>query len=105
MSTKGYRGHNNPNRFRVWITGQVRRTTAAIKREIKRRAAIEAVIGHVKVEHQMGRNYLKGRDGDRANAVLAAAGFNVHLPLRWLAAFLGAYLLAAIRSATAVRQV
>ena len=31
----------------------------------------------------MGRNYLKGRDGDRINAVLAAAGFNFHLLLRW----------------------
>lgn len=34
----------------------------------------------------MGRNYLKGRDGDRTNAVLATAGFNFHLLLRWFAA-------------------
>jgi hypothetical protein len=27
------------------------------------------VIGHIKAEHRMGRNYLKGRDGDRINAV------------------------------------
>ncbi len=33
----------------------------------------------------MGRNYLKGRDGDRINAVLAAAGYNFGLLLRWLA--------------------
>ena len=32
----------------------------------------------------MGRNYLKGRDGDRINAVLAAAGYNFSLLLRWL---------------------
>jgi IS5 family transposase len=32
----------------------------------------------------MGRNYLKGRDGDRINAVLAAAGYNFGLLLRWL---------------------
>ncbi|TWB27687.1 hypothetical protein FBZ88_106150 [Nitrospirillum bahiense] len=55
---KGYRGHNHPNKFKVWITGQVRRTTAAIKREMKRRAAIEPIIGHLKAEHRMGRNYL-----------------------------------------------
>ncbi len=85
---KGYRGHNHPHKFRVWITGQVRRTTTAIKREMKRRAAIEPIIGHVKAEHRMGRNYLKGRDGDRINAVLAAVGFNFHLLLRWLAAIL-----------------
>ncbi len=87
---KGYRGHNHPNRFRVWISGQVRRTTAAIRREMKRRAAVEPVIGHLKAEHRMDRNYLKGRDGDRINAVLAAAGYNFALLIRWLAALLRA---------------
>ncbi len=77
---KGYRGHNYPNRFKVWISGQVRRVTKTIRREMKRRAAVEPVIGHLKAEHRMGRNHLKGRDGDRSNAVLAAAGFNFHLP-------------------------
>ena len=38
----------------------------------------------------MGRNYLKGRDGDRINAVLAAAGYNFSLLLRWLARLLRA---------------
>jgi IS5 family transposase len=38
----------------------------------------------------MGRNYLKGRDGDRINAVLAAAGYNFALLLRWLARLLRA---------------
>ena len=32
----------------------------------------------------MGRNYLKGRNGDRINAVLAAAGYNFGLLLHWL---------------------
>jgi len=80
---KGYRGHNYPNRFRVWISGQVRRVTKTIRREMRRRAAVEPVIGHLKAEHRMGRNHLKGRDGDRSNPVLAAAGFNFHLLLRW----------------------
>jgi IS5 family transposase len=91
---KGYRGHNHPNRFRVWISGQVRRATTAIRREMKRRAAVEPVIGHVKAEHRMDRNYLKGRDGDRINAVLAAAGYNFGLLLRWLAALLRALFVA-----------
>ena len=81
---KGYRGHNHKEKFRVWITGQVRRVTRPIRREMKRRAAVEPVIGHTKAEHRMGRNYLKGRDGDRSNAVLAAAGYNFSLLLRWL---------------------
>jgi IS5 family transposase len=81
---KGYRGHNHPNRFQVWISGQVRRVTKTIRREMKRRAAIEPMIGHIKLEHRMERNYLKGRDGDRNNAVLAATGYNFSLLLRWL---------------------
>ena len=87
---KGYRGHNHKEKFRVWITGQVRRVTRPIRREMKRRAAVEPVIGHTKAEHRMGRNYLKGRDGDRINAVLAAAGYNFSLLLRWLARLLRA---------------
>lgn len=87
---RGYRGHNHPDKFRVWITGQVRRVTRPIRREMKRRAAVEPVIGHLKAEHRLGRNYLKGRDGDRANAVLAAAGYNFNLLLRWLARLLRA---------------
>jgi len=51
---------------------------------MRRRAAIEPVIGHMKSDHRMGRNRLKGRHGDRANAVLAAAGYNFSLLLRWL---------------------
>jgi transposase, IS5 family len=43
---------------------------------MRRRAAIERVIGHLKDDHRMRRNHLKGRDRDRINAVLAAAGYN-----------------------------
>jgi transposase, IS5 family len=89
---KGYRGHNHQHKFRVWITGQVRRVTRPIRREMNRRAAVEPVIGHLKAEHRMGRNYLKGRDGDRANAILAAAGYNFALLLRWLRKLLRALL-------------
>jgi transposase, IS5 family len=70
----------------------VRRVTGSIRREMKRRAAVEPVIGHLKAEHRMDRNYLKGRDGDRANAVLAAAGYNFALLLRWFSRLLRALL-------------
>jgi IS5 family transposase len=100
---KGYRGHKHAQKFRVWITGQVRRVTRPIRREMKRRAAVEPVIGHTKAEHRMGRNYLKGRDGDRANAVLAAAGYNFSLLLRWLGRLLRA-LLQAILAAPPTAQ-
>jgi IS5 family transposase len=96
---KGYRGHNYPNKFRVWISGQVRRTTKSIRREMRRRAAVEPVIGHLKAEHRMDRNYLKGHDGDRANAVLAAAGYNFSLLVRWFEALLRAWFQAMLRAA------
>ncbi len=96
---KGYRGHDYPNKFRVWISGQVRRVTKSIRREMKRRAAVEPVIGHVKAEHRMDRNYLKGRDGDRANAVLAAAGYNLSLLIRWFEVLLRALIEAILRAA------
>ena len=100
----GYRGHNHPHKFRVWISGEVRRVTAAIRREMRRRAAVEPVIGHIKAGHRMDRNYLKGRDGDRINAVLAAAGDNFGLLRRWLAELLRAFT-AALCGATGIAQI
>jgi transposase, IS5 family len=72
-------------RFRIYISGQRRGVTDAIKRELGRRSAVEPVIGHAKAEHRMGRNFLKGPHRDAANAVLAAAGYNFRSLLAWLA--------------------
>lgn len=89
LADAGYRGHNAPqsHKFRVFTAGQKRRITPAIKRQMRRRSAIEPVIGHIKAEHRMGRNYLAGEQGDAVNAVLAAAGYNFSLLLKWLRAF------------------
>src|SRR3954447_26089091 len=57
-----------------------------------------SIASHAKAEHRMGRNYLKGRDGDRINAVLAAAGYNFGLLLRWLARLLRALFQALFRA-------
>jgi IS5 family transposase len=86
LADKGYRGHNAPPdyKFRVFTSGQNRRMTPAIKRELRRRSAIEPVIGHLKSEHRMGRNYLWHRQGDAINAVLAAVGYNFRRLIRWL---------------------
>lgn len=54
----------------------------------RRRAAIEPVIGHMKTDCRMQRNYLSGWDGDQMNALLAAAGFNFRKLLRKLRSFL-----------------
>ena len=95
FADKGYRGHNAPPeyKFRVFIAGQKRRMTPKIKREMRRRSAVEPVIGHLKSEHRMGRNYLWHRQGDAINAVLAAAGYNFRLLLRWLKLLLFRFLI------------
>ena len=96
---KGYRGHNAPPdyKFRVFIAGQKRRVTPKIKREMRRRSAVEPVIGHLKSEHRMGRNYLWHRQGDAINAVLAAVGYNFRLLIRWLRLLLFCFLAAFFR--------
>jgi IS5 family transposase len=86
LTDAGYKGHNAPSshKFRVYTAGQKRRMTPSIKREMRRRAAVEPVIGHIKNEHRMDRNYLAHSSGDAINAVLAAAGYNFRLLLNWL---------------------
>jgi hypothetical protein len=46
--------------------------------------AIEATIGQLKSDNRMNRNYLTGREGDKINAVLSAAGYNLRKLLRWV---------------------
>jgi IS5 family transposase len=58
--------------------------TPKIKRELRRRSAVEPVIGHLKSDHRMDRNYLWHREGDATNAVLAAVGYNFRRLIRWL---------------------
>ena len=72
IAYSGYRGHNAPpdKRFKVHISGQRGGFTDAIERDLRRRSAVEPVIGHLKNEHRMGPNFLKGRHSDAANAVL-----------------------------------
>jgi transposase, IS5 family len=88
LADAGYKGHNAPlaHRFHVFTTGQKRGVTPQIKRQMKRRAAVEPVIGHIKNEHRMNRNWLAHSQGDATNAILAAAGYNFSLILKWIRA-------------------
>jgi IS5 family transposase len=95
---KGYRGHDTANPCRVFISGQKRGVFGAIKRELRRRSAIEAVIGHMKADGHLGRCYLKGRDGDAANTILTAVGYNLRLVLAWLRELLCLLLIAVLRT-------
>ena len=95
---KGYAGHNYDKPERVIISGQRRGLTPTMKRELKRRSALKATIGHMKTDGRLGRfvgltrrhwrhgssSLLKGRDGDRINAILVGAGYNYRLVLKWL---------------------
>ena len=81
---KGYRGHNTENPRRVVISGQKRSLFGVIKRELRRRSAIEPVIGHLKAEGRLGRCYLGGRAGDTADAILSAVGYNFRRILTWM---------------------
>jgi IS5 family transposase len=94
---KGYRGHDTENPHRVFISGQKRGVFGRIKRELRRRSAIEATIGHMKAEGHLGRCYLKGRAGDAANTILSAVGYNLRLVLAWLRMILRFILLALIQ--------
>jgi transposase, IS5 family len=90
----GYRGHNAPPeyKFKIYTSKQKRRVTPAIKREMRRRSAVEPVIGHLKDEHRLGRNYLAHRHGDFNNAVLAVVGYNFRRLIRWLRILLRLFL-------------
>jgi len=85
---RGYQGAAIPD-VQILRSGQKRGVnTRTLKRELKRRSAIEAVIGHMKTDGRMDRCRLKGALGDALNAVLVAAGHNIRLLLRAMAALL-----------------
>ena len=86
---KGYRG--NPKHLGNTTVHLANRRKKSMKpsewRWFKRRSAVEPVIGHMKTDNRMDRNYLKGADGDKINVILAACGFNLRKLLRaffWL---------------------
>lgn len=80
---RGYRGHGL-KRPQVLISGSKRGLTAQMKKELKRRSAIEPVIGHMKSDGKLGRNHLLGALGDKINALLCGAGHNIRIILRKL---------------------
>jgi IS5 family transposase len=97
---QGYRGHDYAKTDRVFITRQRRGLTPTIKRQLRRRSAIEPMIGHMKADGRLGRNHLLGAAGDAMNALLVAAGHNLRLILNWLRLFV-AWLMAALISSFA----
>ena len=92
----GYRG-NDEKSCKIHMTRNKRELkTYALRKDMKRRSAIEPIIGHMKSDGHLGRNYLKGSTGDKINAVLCGAGHNLRIILRklrllWLKIFWVAY--------------
>ena len=85
MVDQGYRGHGYEGSASVHVVRTIpKRATRALRRMLKRRAAIEPTIGHLKSDNRMNRNYLTGREGDKINALLSAAGYNLRKLLRWV---------------------
>ncbi len=88
----GYRGHNYSGDCDVQVVNRYRKKVpASLKRWWKRRNAVEPVIGHMKEENRLCRNRLKGKSGDKINAVLAGAGFNMRKLLKAMSNFLALF--------------
>jgi IS5 family transposase len=85
----GYRGHDYDGAITVHIDKRRRgKTPPGLWRWMKRRAAVEPSIGHLKTEHRLERNRLKGVAGDAINAILSAAAMNFQ---KLLGAFLARF--------------
>lgn len=83
---RGYKGHgveDDPlrNHTKIFISGQRRDITKSIKKQLKRRSAIEPMIGHMKQEGKLGLCRLKGIIGNQINALLTGVGHNLRLIL------------------------
>jgi len=88
---RGYRGRKNVNGTTIVIPNKLPASAnnyqkQKIRKQFRARAGIEPIIGHLKQDHRMGRNYLLDEQGDMVNTLLAAAGFNLRKMLRRLKA-------------------
>jgi IS5 family transposase len=80
----GYRGHGLKGDTKIHLVGKSpKRATRSLRNWMKRRAAVEPIIGHLKSDYRLNRNHLKGRAGDHANVVLVAAANNMAKLLVW----------------------
>ena len=91
---KGYRGKVRHEELpcAIHIPGMNGETTLRQKKKLKRRNAIEPIIGHLKSDYGMDRNYLKGRIGDEINALMASCAYNLKKILKHLRIFVQIFL-------------
>ena len=79
---RGYRGKKNINGVEIISPSVPKKETTQYEKQKARkrfraRAGIEPIIGHIKYDHRMLRNYLKGTNGNQLNTILAGTGFNL----------------------------
>lgn len=80
---RGYRGYTGSFlSSNIYHQGQRRGISQATRKWLRRRSRIEPVIGHLKSDHRLGRNFLMGNEGDRINSILAGCAFNLRKVLR-----------------------
>ena len=82
---KGYKGHGYLGSVTVILSGRRRNLTPQMKREFKRRSAVEPMIGHAKIDSMRGKNHLLGHFIDKINALPAASGHYLRFILNTLA--------------------
>ena len=81
IGDRGYRGKSKVNDTQI-VTPKPARKNASMeamalaRKRFRRRAGIEPVIGHLKSDHRLKRNFLKGFVGDQINLIMAATAFN-----------------------------
>lgn len=83
---RGYRGKDNhPKDTRIFVAG-TKRLPFSLKKLLRARSGIEPIIGHLKEDHRLNRNYLLGKTGDMINAALTGCAFNLKKIMRLLPA-------------------
>ncbi|MDR0648468.1 MAG: transposase, partial [Synergistaceae bacterium] len=76
---KGYRGARSKEgaACEILIPGTKGKRSRMVQRFLRRRNAIEPIIGHLKSDHGIACCWLKGEDGDRVNILMTSCGFNM----------------------------
>jgi IS5 family transposase len=82
FADKGYKGNeHHPEDIKIFISGK-KNLPKPFKKLLKGRSGIEPIIGHLKEDHRLSRNYLLGKVGDKINAILSGCAFNLRKIMR-----------------------
>jgi IS5 family transposase len=90
LADRGYRGVETGDGIKLLLS-HTRRLPARLKKLLKRRQVVEPMIGHMKTDGLLARNWLKGAFGDALHAVMCGAGQNLRMILAYLRVLLAAF--------------